>query len=160
MYSLKILTMALFLISLATASAYATRQEWASSREHDEMQAERFEQLVQALALTPPQQHKIQAIISERKQELLVLRDENRVHREGVRKLFAAEVLDETHLRQLVERQADLNFRKLVARHAARSRINQVLTVEQRQKREAFLEQRRKHARVHNRGFQTTEGPP
>lgn len=160
MYSLKILIMALFLISLATASAYATRQDRVSSPEQDEMHPERFEQLVQALALTPSQQQEIRAIISERRQELLVLRDENRVNREDLRKLFAAEVLDETHLRQLVERQVELNFRKLVARHAARSRINQVLTVEQRQKREAFLEQRRKHARVHIRGVQTAEGQP
>jgi len=155
MYSLKILTMALFLISLATASAYATHREWGNPPEQDDMHAERFEQLKGDLALTPLQEEEIQVIISQKKQEMTALRDEIRVNRGELRKIFAAEVLDETRSRRLVERQAELNFRKLVARHAARSRITQVLNVEQRQKCEAFLQQRREHGRVHKRAVQT-----
>jgi Spy/CpxP family protein refolding chaperone len=149
MYSLKILTMALFLISLATASAYASRHEWKIPPEHADMKTERFEQLKEALELTPQQAEEIQAIVSERTQTMNALRDEIRVNRGELRKLFAAEDLDETRLRQLVDQQGELKFRKLVARHAARSSINQALTLEQRQKHEAFLHQRKGRGSVH-----------
>ena len=60
------------------------------------------------------------------------------VNREELQKLFAEEGLEETHLRQTVERQAKLNVLKLVARHAAHSRIDQVFTLDKK-KREAFF---------------------
>jgi len=74
MDSLKILILAFFLLSLATASAFATRQTALSSPVVDGPQAERFGRLKEALDLTSEQEVTIRTIITENKQGMVGLR--------------------------------------------------------------------------------------
>jgi Spy/CpxP family protein refolding chaperone len=151
MYSLKILILAFFLISLATASTFANRQTALSSPEVDSPQAEQFERLREAIGLTSQQAMDIRAIITENKQDMVALRKESRANRGELRQILEAEVLDESRLRQLVEKQSELKIRKMVAQHDMRTRINRVLTEEQRQKRNIFRQQHGERRESFNR---------
>ena len=151
MYSLKILILALFIISLATASAFANRQNSMNASEVEDILSERLHRLGEAIGLTPQQQIQIQAIIAENQQEMRDLHKEIRANRAELRELLDNEDLDESRLRQLVGIQAELKIRKMMKRHGIRNRINSVLTDEQLQKRDALRQHRGGRREAFNR---------
>ena len=70
------------------------------------------------------------------------LHEEKRVTREKLRELSRADTLDESRLRELVRKQSDQRADMMIAKHATRNRINQLLTPEQQEQHEAFRQQR------------------
>jgi len=71
-----------------------------------------------------------------------LLREETKLNREALRAVFDAEVLDEPRLRELINTQAKLQADMMVAKHATRDKIDQILTPEQQKKHEDFRQQR------------------
>lgn len=145
MHNLKILAVALLLTSLAIAPAFAKRNACENFSERDGQRETRFEHIKDRLDLTEQQAKDIKEIIASSKQKTEVLREEKRSTREAIREISRAETLDESRLRELVRKQADQRIDMIVAKHATRSRISQVLTPEQQEKHEAFRKQ--KHER-------------
>ncbi len=142
MHTLKILTLALLLISLAMTSALAKPLDQDFSPDPAGKGTGRFAEIQQSLGLSPQQQTEIQTLFAARKQEMINRRDTTRANREGLRALFDAEVLDEARLQQLLQKQAELKAEKIISQHATRTRIRQILTSEQQEK---WAELRQKH---------------
>lgn len=138
MHNLKILAVALLLTSLAIAPAFAKRNGCENFTERGGHGETRFEHIKDRLDLTEQQEKDIRKIIASSKEKAGKLREEKRATREAIREVTRAEALDETRLRELVRRQADQRVDMMVAKHAARSRINQVLTPEQQEEHKAI----------------------
>lgn len=134
MRSIKTLALICLLASLATAPAYAKRHGWGSSFDHDSDQSGQVERLSTALDLSPQQRTEMQAIISASRQSTTTLREARAANTSSIRELFASAVLDEARLRELLGKQAELQADKLVAQHATRTRIDQLLTPAQQAK--------------------------
>lgn len=145
MHNLKMLTLALLLISLAMTPALAKPHEPGALRDHDDQTKERFAALQQSLGLTTQQQTEIQAVFAANRQERAAWRQATRTNRAELRALVDAEVLDEARLQQLLQEQAELKARKMITQHAARSRVRQILTPEQQEKWAALHQERRRH---------------
>ena len=142
MRNLKYLTLALLLVTLAITPAFA--KSWQSDKAcgNGEQQATRLEHLKQRLDLTAQQEAEIKEILASTKAKHEALHEEKRVTREGLREISRAETLDESRLRELVRKQSDQRADMMIAKHATRTRINQVLTSEQQEQHEAFRQQR------------------
>lgn len=142
MRNIKILVLALLLTSLAVAPAYAKRHGWGSRCDPDRDRTRQVERLRAELELTAQQQREIQEIISEGRQALAGVRAERAANRSNLHELLASEVADEGHLRALVHRQAELQADRMLAQHAIRARIKQVLTPAQQAKHDDLRQQR------------------
>lgn len=143
MNSLKILTLALLITSLTIAPAFAKRHGCDSQFDHDGKKPRQAERFKQALDLTPQQETDIQGIRSESRERTATLREATKANREAIRENFGAEALDETRLRELSREQAELRADMMIAKHAMRAKINQVLTPEQQSKHKEFRMERR-----------------
>lgn len=135
----KVITGALLLVALAIAPAYARHHGWGGP---ENMPSARIERLKEVLELTQQQETDIKAIVAESRQETTTLREEVRANREEIRQLFETDRLDEARLRQLVQKGAELKTRQLLARHATRTKVNQLLTPEQREKHDVLRAER------------------
>lgn len=136
MRSIKTLALVCLLASLATTPAYAKRHGWGSSLDHDSEQSGKVERLSAALDLSPQQRTEIQDIISTSRQSTTALREARGANTRSIRELLTNGVLDEARLRELLREQADLQADRLIAQHATRTRIDQVLTPAQQAKHE------------------------
>jgi Spy/CpxP family protein refolding chaperone len=155
MHNLKYVTLALLLVTLAITPALAKSGKCGKSYEHGERQAARLEQLKEKLDLTTQQETEIEGIITSAKTENEAFREEKRLTREEIRKLSRAEVLDETRLRELLSKQSEQRADMMIAKHATRTRINQVLTPEQQEQHETFRQQRQeRRGSMHRQGKQ------
>ncbi len=142
MYNLKTLACATLLIILAVTPAYAKRHGCDGPFEHDGKGPEHSERFKQALDLTAQQETDLKKIHVESKEETTSLREETKLNREALRAVFDAEVLDEPRLRELINTQAKLQADMMVAKHATRDKIDQILTSEQQKKHKEFRQQR------------------
>jgi Spy/CpxP family protein refolding chaperone len=142
MHNLKYLTLALLLITLATTPAFAKPGQCGKACENGEQQATRLEHLKERLDLTAQQEAEIKEILASTEAKNEALREEKRVTREELREISRADTLDESRLRELVRKQSDQRTDMMIAKHATRTRINQVLTPEQQEQHEAFRQQR------------------
>ncbi len=142
MHNLKTLAMTLLLISLSIAPAYAKRHGGNGPFDHNGKGMSQIEQLKQVLDLTPQQEADIKGVFTESREKMAPLREDQQANRRAIRDLSDAESLDESRLRELVRKQADLQAEMMVERHATRSRVNQILTPEQQAKRDDFRQQR------------------
>jgi Spy/CpxP family protein refolding chaperone len=145
MNTLKTLTLALLITCLAMTPAHAKRHGGDRPFNLEEHRMEQFEQLKEALELTPQQQAEIRAILTESRQEMMDRRGAVLATRAEVRDVFAAAALDESRLRELLLKQAELRADQLVAQHAVRARVTQTLTTEQQARWEEFRRQRMDH---------------
>jgi Spy/CpxP family protein refolding chaperone len=144
MHNLKILVFALLLISLAAAPAYAKHRGCDGSFDHGGKGSGHFEQVKQALDLTSQQEADFKRILTASEEETASLREESKANRETIRSLFEAEVLDEPRLRELTSEQAKLHVDMMIAKHATREKVDQILSPEQQKKRAEFRQQRMK----------------
>jgi Spy/CpxP family protein refolding chaperone len=142
MHNLKYLTLALLLVTLAITPSLAKPGQCDKSYENGEQQATRLEHLKERLDLTAQQETEIKEILASTKENNEALHEEKRVTREELREISGADTLDESRLRQLVRKQSDQRADMMIAKHATRTRINQVLTPEQQEQHEAFRQQR------------------
>ena len=142
MHNLKYLTMALLLTTLAITPAFAKPGQCGKACENGEQQATRFEHLKESLDLTAQQEAEIEEILASTKAKHEALREEKRVTREELREISRTDTLDESRLRELVRKQSDRRADMMIAKHATKARINQVLTPEQQEQHEAFRQQR------------------
>lgn len=156
MNKLKYLPLTLLLATLAITPALAKPGQCGKACENGEQQATRLEQLKERLDLTTQQEAEIKEILASTKAKNAALREEKRITREELRKLSRAETLDESHLRELVRKQSDQRADMMIAKHATRARINQVLTPEQQEQHEALRQERqeRRGAGKHRQGKQ------
>ena len=142
MQNLKYLTMALLLATLAITPAFAKPGQCGKVCENGEQQATRFEHLKKRLDLTAQQEAEIKEILASTKAKNEALHEEKRVTRKELREISRAETLDVSRLRELVRNQSDQRADMMIAKHATRNRINQVLTPEQQEQHEAFRQQK------------------
>jgi Spy/CpxP family protein refolding chaperone len=142
MHNLKYLTLALLLVALAMTPAFAKPGKCGKGCENGERQTTRLEQLKENLDLTPRQEAEIKDILASTQAKHEAMREEKRMTREELRDVSRAESLDESRLRELVRKQSDQRADMMIAKHATRVRINQVLTPEQQEQHEAFRQQR------------------
>jgi Spy/CpxP family protein refolding chaperone len=142
MHNLKHLTLALLLVTLAITPAFAKPGQCGKAFENGEQQATRLEHLKERLDLTAQQEAEIKEILASTKAKHEALHEEKRVTREELREISRADTLDESRLRELVRKQSDQRADMMIAKHATRTRINQVLTPEQQEQHEAFRQQR------------------
>lgn len=142
MHNLKYLTLTLLLVTLAITPALAKPGQFGKACENDEQQATRLEHLKERLDLTAKQEAEIKEILAAPKENNEALHEESRVTRGELREIFGADTLDEPRLRQLVRKQSDQRADMMIAKHATRTRINQVLTPEQQEQHETFRQQR------------------
>ena len=142
MRNLRYLTLALLLVTLAITPAFAKPGQCGKACENGEQQATRLEHLKERLDLTAQQEAEIKEILASTKAKHEALREEKRVTREELRGISRANTLDESRLRELVRKQADQRVNMMIAKHATRTRINQVLTPEQQEQQEAFRQQK------------------
>jgi len=156
MHNLKYLTLALFLATLAITPAFAKPGQHGKACENGEQQATRLEQLKERLDLTAQQETEIKEILATSKEKNEALREEKRTTRKELQEISRAETLDESRLRKLVRKQSDQRADMMIAKHATRTRINQVLSTEQQEQHEAFRQQRqeRRGAARHRQGKQ------
>ena len=156
MHNLKYLTLALLLVTLAITPAFAKPGQCDKACENGEQQATRLKHLKERLDLTAQQEAEIKEILASTKAKHEALHEEKRVTREELREISRADNLDESRLRELVRKQSDQRADMMIAKHATRARINQVLTPEQQEQHEAFRQQRqeRKGASKHRQGKQ------
>ena len=145
MHNLKYLTLALLLSTLAITPAFAKPGQCGKAYENSEQQATRLEHLKERLDLTAQQETEITEILAASKERNQALREEKRTTRKELRGIASADNLDESRLRELVRKQSDQRADMMIAKHATRTRINQVLTPEQQKKHEAFRQQRQEH---------------
>jgi Spy/CpxP family protein refolding chaperone len=142
MHNLKYLTLALLLVTLAITPAFAKRGQGDKACENGEQQATRLEHLKERLDLTAQQEAEIKEILASTKAKDEALREKNRMTSKELREISRAETLDESRFRELVRKQSDQRADIMIAKHATRTRINQVLTPEQQEQHEAFRQQR------------------
>jgi Spy/CpxP family protein refolding chaperone len=156
MHNMKYLTLALLLVTLAITPAFAKPGQSDKACENGEQQATRLEHLKERLDLTAQQEAEIKEVLASTKAKDEALREKNRMTSKELREISRAETLDESRLRELVRKQSDQRADMMIAKHATRARINQVLTPEQQEQHEAFRQQRqeRKGASKHRQGKQ------
>jgi Spy/CpxP family protein refolding chaperone len=142
MYNLKYLTLALLLVTLAITPAFAKPGQCNKACENGEQQATRLEHLKERLDLTAQQEAEVKEILASTKAKNEAMREEKRVTRKELREISRAETLDESRLRELVRKQSDQRADMMIAKHATRTRINQILTPEQQEQHEAFRQQK------------------
>ena len=142
MYKLKYLTLALLLATLAITPAFAEPGQCGKACEKGEQQATRLEHLKERLDLTAQQETEIKEILASTKAKNEALHEEKRVTRKELREISRAETLNVSRLRELVRNQSDQRADMMIAKHATRTRINQVLTPEQQEQHEAFRQQK------------------
>lgn len=145
MRNLKIFGITLLLMSLAIVPAYAKGHGSDSPFDDGDDKTGRLAQLQQALDLTSQQEADIKKIIFESREETGLLREASQASRNEIRNILGGEVLDEPRLRELVREQAERHANLLVARHATQAKINQILTPEQQEKKEALRQHRLEH---------------
>ena len=156
MHNLKYLTLALLLATLAITPAFAKPGQCGKAYENSEQQATRLEHLKERLDLTAQQETEIKEILATSKERNKALREEKRTTRKELREISGADTLDESRLRELVRKQSDQRADMMIAKHAKRTRINQVLSSEQQEQHEAFRQQRqeRRGSAKHRQGKQ------
>ena len=156
MHNLKYLTLALLLSTLAITPAFAKPGQCGKAYENSEQQATRLEHLKERLDLTAQQETEIKEILATSKERNKALREEKRTTRKELREISKADTLDESRLRELVRKQSDQRADMMIAKHATRTRINQVLSSEQQEQHEAFRQQRqeRRGSAKHRQGKQ------
>ena len=142
MYNLKYLTLALLLATLAITPAFAKPGQCGKACEKGEQQATRLEHLKERLDLTAQQETEIKEILASTKAKNEALHEEKHITRKELREISRAETLDVSRLRELVRNQSDQRADMMIAKHATRTRINQVLTPEQQEQHEAFRQQK------------------
>ena len=142
MHNLKYLTLALLLATLAITPAFAKPGQCDKACENGEQQATRLEHLKERLDLTEQQEAEIKEILASTKAKHEALHEEKRVTREELREISRADTLDESRLRELVRKQSDQRVDMMIAKHATRTRINQVLTPEQQEQQEALRQKK------------------
>ena len=135
MRNLRYLALALLLATLAITPAFAKPGQCGKACENGEQQATRLERLKEKLDLTAQQETEIKEILASTKAKNVALREE-------LREISRADSLDESRLRELVRKQSDQRADMMIAKHATRNRINQLLTPEQQEQHEAFRQQR------------------
>jgi Spy/CpxP family protein refolding chaperone len=145
MYKLKTLALALLLTSLVIAPAFAKRHGGSGPCDHDGKGTGQIEQLKLVLDLTPQQETEIKGVFAESREKMAPLREKKHANKEAIHNIVDADVLDEPRLRELVREQTELHADMMIARHATRSRVNQILTPEQQEKRKALRQQRMEH---------------
>ena len=138
MTTFKAFGLALIMITLIAAPALAIRQGWAGPDDQEAPRMERAEHLKLLLDLTPDQATTIREIISKNREEAAAQREIALAKRQELHQLLKAEILDETRVRALIREQAEMHADRMVSQHASRTAIDQVLTVEQREKRQAL----------------------
>ena len=156
MHNLKYLTLALLLATLAITPAFAKPGQCGKAYENNEQQATRLEHLKERLDLTAQQETEIKEILAASKERNKALHEEKRTTRKELREIFRADTLDESRIRELVRKQSDQRADMMIAKHATRTRINQVLSSEQQEQHEAFRQQRqeRRGSAKHRQGKQ------
>ena len=156
MHNLKYLTLALLLVTLAITPAFAKPGQCGKAYENSEQKATRLEHLKERLDLTAQQETEIKEILATSKERNKALREEKRTTRKELREISRADTLDESRLRELVRKQSDQRADMMIAKHATRTRINQVLLSEQQEQHEAFRQQRqeRRGSAKHRQGKQ------
>ena len=156
MHNLKYLALALLLATLAISPAFAKPGQCGKAYENSEQQATRLEHLKERLDLTAQQETEIKEILATSKERNKALREEKRTTRKELREISRADTLDESRLRELVRKQSDQRADMMIAKHATRTRINQVLSSEQQEQHEAFRQQRqeRRGSAKHRQGKQ------
>jgi len=156
MHNLKYLTLALLLATLAITPAFAKPGQCGKAYENSEQQATRLEHLKERLDLTAQQETEIKEILAASKERNEALREEKRTTRKELREISRADSLDESRLRELVRKQSDQRVDMMIAKHATRTRIKQVLSPEQQEQHEAFRQQRqeRRGSAKHRQGKQ------
>ena len=156
MRNLKYLALALLLATLAISPAFAKPGQCGKAYENSEQQATRLEHLKERLDLTAQQETEIKEILATSKERNKALREEKRTTRKELRGIASADTLDESRLRELVRKQSDQRADMMIAKHATRTRINQVLSSEQQEQHEAFRQQRqeRRGSARHRQGEQ------
>lgn len=141
MRNLGIIGIVLLLSSLAITTAFAGRH---GPMDHGHNMA-RLERISRALDLSSQQEADIKAILTTSREETRALREAARATREEIRDTLSAADLDEARLQQLVRDQAERRTKLMVASYTLRTRINQVLTPEQQEKRDALRQHRMEH---------------
>jgi len=144
MHKLKYLTLAGLLLTLAISPAFA-KSGHSKSCENIDQQASRLEHLKKNLDLTSEQEAEIKDIFAGSKERNEAMRSEKRSTREEIRKISRAEALDESRLRELLRKQSDQQADMMIAMHATRVKIDQVLTPEQQKQHEALRQQKQEH---------------
>lgn len=150
MTTFKAFGLALIMITLIAAPALAIRQGWAGPDDQEAPLMERAEQLKLLLDLTPDQATTIREIISKNREEAAAQREIALAKRQELHQLLKAEILDETRVRALIREQAEIHADRMLNQHASRTAIDQVLTVEQREKRQALQLMRGKRRGIHH----------
>jgi protein CpxP len=150
MYNMKTLALALLLISLIVAPAFAQGNGWGGSTGNGPT-GEHLERLSQLLDLTPDQKADIKEIVAENRQRFSAQREAQRTNRQEVRELVAAETLNEARLRELLQEETEVRIDRMVATHTMRNQINQVLTPEQQEKHQALRQMRSQHKKFGKR---------
>ncbi|TNF50956.1 MAG: periplasmic heavy metal sensor [Deltaproteobacteria bacterium] len=156
MHNLKHLALAFLLATLAITPAFAKPGRCGKAFDIGEQQATRLEHLKESLDLTAQQEKEIKEILAASKEGNETLREERRSTRKELREMSRADTLDEPRLRELVHKQSDQRADMMIAKHATRARINQVLSPEQQEQHEAVRQQRqeRRGSAKHRQGKQ------
>lgn len=146
---LKRVILSTLLISLAAAQVYAGNHGWGKGQKENIDPQTHLNQIKQALELTPLQETEILAIITEKREGMKPLREKMQTAKTELRTAYQAESLDEAKLRGLASEQADLRVDMMVAQHATRAEIDNLLTAEQQEKWQQFRQQRHEKRAEH-----------
>lgn len=143
MVNFRTLALTALITGLVIAPAYADFNSNKNLLHNGNKRSQQVERLKQLLELTPQQEVEFSKIQKARRQNAALLQQELKQNREAIREVLDAESLNEQRLRELTREQADRRADRMVAKHATRVRINQLLTPEQQKKHEEFRQQRR-----------------
>lgn len=157
MRNLRNMAVALVLASLATTPAYAGPHSGEPSPKHGGRGMKQLEMLEDTLELTAQQQTEFRAIVAESRKGMADREKELQVNRAAIRDTFAEDALNDSHLRELLHRQSELQTNRMVEKRVVHTRIKQVLTMEQQAKWEEFRRQRMEHRIGHARNNQWRE---
>mgnify|MGYP001098459421 CR=1 FL=1 len=146
MHKLKILSVALLLVSLAITPAYAKRNGCGNQCEQGGERIGKIAQLTEKLGLSPQQETDIKEIIAASKEKKELMRQEKKNTRNELREISSADTLDESRLRELVREQAEQQADTMVAMHATRAMVNQILTPQQQEQHEELRQQRQQRS--------------
>lgn len=141
MINFRVLALTVLFTSLIIAPAYAWR-DGCNTFHRESKRSQQVERLKQRLDLTPQQQQEFEEIQTAHREGTVLLRKELRKNKEAMRGILDAENLDEPRLRELTREQADRRAEIMVAKHATRAKINQLLTPEQQQKHKELWQER------------------
>jgi Spy/CpxP family protein refolding chaperone len=144
MYSLRTLALSLLFISVTVVSAHAARHGFGGLFDHHEKGSGQIERLKQALDLSPQQAASLKEVHTESNENTAAMREQVEVNREAMRKVFDAEILDKTRLRELTSEQAELRSSLMIEKHAMREKVDQILTPEQQKQHQQFRQQKMK----------------